>query len=354
MTPAISFCLIGKNEEKNIETCLQILSQYHLPIVYTDTGSDDRTLDIVSDYTDCIFHFAWCDDFSKARNYCASKAPTDWIWFLDCDERITCADMDALMRFVQNPDSAGYIGTVLQKDYYTLSGGAGHTLTRLGRIYHRDYNHYVGSIHEQLAPVDADKTAVYRDLPMELEHDGYMSPDLLKQKCRRNIKLMQQSLREKEDPYLYYQLGKAYFSMNDNQNALDAFQKGLSFDLDPALYFVQSMVETYGYCLLNLKRYEEALSLESIYDTFAVNADFVFLMGLVYMNNALFDLAIEQFQKATTYQTCVVEGTNSYRAHYNIGVIYECLGHITEAVSHYKQCLPYEPAQARLEVLCHG
>ena len=76
----------------------------------------------------------------------------------------------------------------------------------------------------------------------------------------------------------------------------------------------------------NLKRYKEALGLEGIYDVFSVRADFVFLMGLIYMNNGLLDEAVGQFKKAATMRESVVDGINSYRAYYNIGVIYECSG----------------------------
>ena len=111
------------------------------------------------------------------------------------------------------------------------------------------------------------------------------------------------------------------------------------------------MVEAYGYCLLDLKEYEAALSFENIYDAFAVNADFVFLMGLIYMNNAMFDDAIAQFQKATEFATCTVDGANSYRAFYNIGVIYECTGRTKQALAAYEKCGNYAPALSRKEVL---
>ena len=97
-----------------------------------------------------------------------------------------------------------------------------------------------------------------------------------------------------------------------------------------------------------MKRYDEALGLKGVYDIFSVRADFVFLMGLVYMNNGLLDDAISQFKKAATMGESVVEGINSYRSYYNIGVIYECSGHLDEARKYYRRCGGYEPAKRRL------
>ena len=84
--------------------------------------------------------------------------------------------------------------------------------------------------------------------------------------------------------------------------------------------------------------------LENVYNEFAVSADYVFLMGLAYMNNGLFDKAIDEFNKAKLYKLCKIEGCNSYKADYNIGVIYECLGNKEKALENYKKCGRYDPA----------
>jgi tetratricopeptide (TPR) repeat protein len=123
---------------------------------------------------------------------------------------------------------------------------------------------------------------------------------------------------------------------------------GLEFDLNPEQEYVRTMVEAYGYSLLKLKRFEEALQFENIYEAFATRADFPFLMGLIYMNNAKFPQAIAEFEKAATMTEFAVEGVNSYSAFYNIGVIYECLGNQNKAREYYKKCGDYAPALARL------
>ena len=349
----ISVCIIGKNEENCIERCLKAVTALGLPVVYTDTGSSDRTAEIAAKYTNFTYRFEWCNDFSKARNFCASQAPTDWVWVLDCDEYITDADLSQLRSFCRETNRE-FIGTVSQKDLYTLAGEQTFTRTRLGRIYHRKYYEYAGNIHEQISPISSRTSVQYYDLNISVDHDGYSDPAVLKSKCERNAVLLKDALSQKEDPYLYYQLGKCYTTLQKPELAADAFSKGLTFDLDPALFYVQSMVESYGYCLLDLKQYETALSFEGIYDAFAVSCDFVFLMGLSYMNNARFSQAIKQFEKATAFSQSTVDGANSYRAFYNIGVIYECLGQTENAINNYKKCGTFAPAKARLEVLTHG
>ncbi|MDE7428606.1 MAG: glycosyl transferase family 2, partial [Lachnospiraceae bacterium] len=151
-----------------------------------------------------------------------------------------------------------------------------------------------------------------------------------------------------------YQLGISCRRLKDLEKAFDYFDAGLSLEVAPSLDYVRTMVESYGYTLLDLKRNKEALGLSQLYDLFAVRADFVFLMGLIYMNNGLFDQAVSEFKKAAAMEDFAVEGTNSYMANYNVGVIYECTGHITEAREYYEKCGGYEPAKQRLKALAHA
>lgn len=85
---SISCCIIARNEERTLEKCLSSVSCLVDEIVFVDTGSEDKTLDIASVFTDRIFRLAWIDDFSFARNYALERARGEWIIFLDADESI--------------------------------------------------------------------------------------------------------------------------------------------------------------------------------------------------------------------------------------------------------------------------
>lgn len=366
----VSVCIIAKNEEKHIEECLKRLSAFGLEIVLTDTGSTDRTVALARKYTDHIYHFKWCADFSAAKNFCMEKASHDWILSIDCDEYLESLDEKSLCYCMEQfPHAAGRI---LIRNRFHLDGQTSYEQVRVSRFVNRKYFQFAGAVHEQLvyrprsAPFPGtdndlslgfpgkDKnptpTKVY-NAPVTILHVGYdTSEDKMQEKCLRNIKLLEQELNEQgPDPYLYYQLGQSYRRLKDFEKAAQYFDAGLSMDVDPSLDYVQTMVESYGYTLLDLKQAKEALNLLGIYEEFARRADFVFLMGLIYMNNGLFDAAIGEFQKSVTMEEFAVDGVNSYKSYYNIGVIYECSGHIPEAIEAYQCCGDYEPALARLQ-----
>ncbi len=72
----LSICIITKNEEQNIDRCLKALVPYGLETIVVDTGSTDRTKQIAARYTDRLYDFPWCDDFSAAKNFCNRKGLT--------------------------------------------------------------------------------------------------------------------------------------------------------------------------------------------------------------------------------------------------------------------------------------
>lgn len=346
----LSVCIIAKNEEKHIGECLKRLSAYGFEIVLTDTGSTDRTLAIAEKYTDRIYQFDWCDDFSAARNFCMQKASHDRILFLDCDEYIEQLDLSALNRCMErHPDCAGRI---LIRSRFLRDGQTSFEQSRVSRLADRRHFHFTGAVHEQLERRDGSIKAIY-DAPVTILHVGYDETEAdMPEKSRRNIALLESQLeKEGPDPYLYFQLGQSYRRLGDAEKAFQSFDAGLSMEVDPSLDYVKTMVESYGYTLLDLKRPQDALGLAQLYDVFAGRADFVFLMGLVYMNSGLFDAAVEEFKKATTIEEFSVDGVNSYMANYNTGVIYECTGHIGEARKYYRKCGNYAPARERLKVL---
>lgn len=82
----ISLCMIVKNEEKVLDRCLSSIRDLMDEIIIVDTGSTDATKKIARKYTDRIYDFVWCDDFSAARNFAFEKATCDYIYSADADE----------------------------------------------------------------------------------------------------------------------------------------------------------------------------------------------------------------------------------------------------------------------------
>lgn len=343
----ISICMIVKNNEDTLRQCLDPLYALGYEIVILDTGSTDSTKEIAMKYTDKVFDYVWQRDFSAARNYSISKANNDYVLVIDSDEvadYIDKKELESLIR--ENPDG---VGRLVQKNSFSRNGEMFRINNRIGRLFSKNLYKYKGKLHEQPTPIGGMKISYY-NIPLEVDHRGYDGDlETRKKKTDRNINILMRQLKDEgDDPYVLYQLGKSFYMQEDYTAACHWFGKALYFDLDPMLEYVQDMVESYGYALLNSKQYMEALQLVGVYDEFAISADFVYLMGLIYMNNAKFTEAIGEFIKATKMKFHKMDGVNSYRAYYNIGVIYECLGEMDKANIYYSKSGNYGPALARL------
>lgn len=90
----ISLCMIVKNEEKTLARCLESVGEIADEIIIVDTGSSDKTKEVAKRFTDKIYDFVWCDDFSKARNFSFEKATMDYQFWLDADDVILPDDKE--------------------------------------------------------------------------------------------------------------------------------------------------------------------------------------------------------------------------------------------------------------------
>lgn len=342
----LSVCIITKNEKENLERCLKQISGYGFEIVVADTGSEDGTLQMAQRYTDCIYEFEWCGDFAKAKNFAVSKAKNNMVFVVDSDEYVRRIEIEKLkQQIVKHPKA---VGRVQRVNLIRQDDEIRESREYINRLFDRRYYCYEGKIHEQLVAKDGNLYPVY-DTTIIMEHSGYLLSEPQRiEKARRNIQLLEETLKENgPDPYILSQLGKSYYMINDYERASDFFSEALSFDLDPKLEYVIDAVESYGYALLNSGKADQALGLEGVYEEFGKSADFQFLMGLIYMNNEMFERAIEEFLKASRQKESRMKGVNSYLALYNAGVIYECTGNTERALEMYRSCGDYEPAQKR-------
>ena len=348
MNKMISICMIVKDEADILEKTLISLSKYGYEIIIVDTGSKDNTKEIAYKYTDKVYDFKWVNDFSKARNFSISKASEKYILVVDADEVI----LDINKLELEKNLSLKKVGRILRINKYSRNGESFKYSERVNRLFNKSDFEYEGSIHEQLVLKSKEEYSTY-NIPITMEHLGYEESEISrKDKINRNIKLLKIELESKsDDSYILYQLGKSYYMAKGYKEAEEYFNRALDLDLDTKLEYVIDMVESLGYTLINQNKYEDSMKILGIYDEFSNSADFIFLVGLIYMNNGLFNEAIKEFKKAVDIPTCKMEGVNDYLANYNIGVIYECLGKTKDAITFYKRANEYKLAKEGIERL---
>jgi len=84
----LSVVIITRNEENEIEECLQSVYGWADEIIVVDDESQDKTIQIAKNYTNKVFQRKM-DVEGSHRNWAYSQASNEWVLSLDADERVT-------------------------------------------------------------------------------------------------------------------------------------------------------------------------------------------------------------------------------------------------------------------------
>lgn len=131
----VTAIILTKNEETNIEACLNSIQGFAARAVVVDSGSTDQTAEIARGlgadvYTHAFSYYAAQFNWGIAN----ADIQTEWILRLDADERFTpavCAHCEKLLAAHANDDVNG---VVIEADFYFLGRLMKHGLTNKRKI----------------------------------------------------------------------------------------------------------------------------------------------------------------------------------------------------------------------------
>jgi glycosyltransferase involved in cell wall biosynthesis len=105
---ALSVVIITKNEEKNMQECLESVS-WADEIILVDDESTDKTVEIASQYQQVrIFSKKMRKGFGPQKQYALKQAHNKWIFSIDADERITEKGKREILNKTLSDDFDGY------------------------------------------------------------------------------------------------------------------------------------------------------------------------------------------------------------------------------------------------------
>lgn len=169
----LSVIVITRNEEADIEACLQSVAGLANEIVLVDSGSTDATLKIAERFTKKIFHNDW-PGYGPQKQFALNKASGPWVLNLDADERVT-PELKKEIQALLLRDGDGKNGFDIPFHHYFLGqrlrfgGVQGETHLRLFRKNGSSYGE--SRIHEGISvlkPIGRCRNAIdhfsYRDL----------------------------------------------------------------------------------------------------------------------------------------------------------------------------------------------
>lgn len=300
MDKLLTLCMIARDEEKVIRTCLESVSGLVDEIVVVDTGSVDRTKEIVAEYTDKIYDFTWIKDFSAAKNEALRHATGRWILVLDADEYVQPDGKEALRDHIRGLQSDRPIGFVLPIFNYLGDTKQNKFLESSAiRLFpNREDVHFFRPIHEQVMWSNGDIAIDYYNF--KIFHTGYtMETRKSKNKSERNLDIFD-SLKEKQNlnEYDYYTLANEYLITRDLKKALYYYQRAYakaSKDRAWLGHCVNQMMTV----LFDLDRLADAHHLiEESMQRWPEYSDYYFFRGFLYSHLGFNEQAIQQFNRS--------------------------------------------------------
>lgn len=246
----ISICMIIKNEEVVLDRCLSSIQEIADEIIIVDTGSSDQSKAIASKYTNKVYDFEWCDDFSKARNYSFSKAHCDYCMWIDADDILLEKDKNDLIHLKETLSKDVSIVMMRYNTAFDKKGKPTFTYYRERLIRRSDHFEWQGFIHEAITPREKIE---YSEIAITHQKEKVNDP-------LRNVTIYEKKRAEgypftPRDTFYY---ARELYYQHDYDRSIQQFQQFLKSKQG----WIENNIaacQFLAYCYFELKQFETSL-----------------------------------------------------------------------------------------------
>ncbi len=297
--PTLGIVMIIKNEEKNLGNILLDIRDVVDEICIVDTGSSDGTVALAESFGARIEHFPWCNDFSAARNHSLACAQSDYLLWLDADDRIDETGretLQALKSSLRPGKDRAYMLKILGR-----SKDMPDTLSYQTRIIpNRDSVRFEGRVHEQILPSLKKSGVTVEPVDITIMHTGYHDPDARRAKARRNLDILTDELKAgKDTASQHFFIAMACIGMEDYGRCIEHIYQARRKRTDEDWLHFSYTISTD--CLLRLGRTDEARrEISGGIARFRNSPLLHYYLGLVCMRAGQFTEAAEAFGEAAS------------------------------------------------------
>jgi tetratricopeptide (TPR) repeat protein len=340
--------MIVKNEEKNLEQCLNSVKSIVDEIIIVDTGSTDKTVEMAKSFNAKIFNHKWNDDFSEARNISLKHATKDWILVLDADEVIAKEDLKKIKELTEQKDVDGF--SIIQRnytddqsvlnwqksdDYKEAKDYPGFFPSNLVRLFRNNKGFlFENKVHEVVENSirNSDGNIVYTDIP--IHHYGHGDKEAKEQKRDKYLKIgLEEIKRNPKDPKPYFDVGLIYQKQNNPDKTIEYLKKAI--ELNPKYQFAHTNL---GSAYLNKDMLKEAtVAFEQAIKNNDKDIGAYSNLSIVYLHQNNFNKSAEVLERALKINPEEPEILN------NVGVIYSQIGENKKAIEFFKKSLKVNP-----------
>jgi len=345
-----SLTMIVKNEEKNLPACLHGIRRLMDEMVLVDTGSTDRTKEIARELGAKVFDFPWVDSFAAARNESLRRASGEWLLWLDADDRTNEENLAKLEHlFGQLP--AEHAAFVLNCRCVEKQRGDMETVVTHVRLFR---NHpgifWKYRVHEQILPSLRLTGAKVHFSDVEIQHVGYIDPEVHARKLQRNLRLLNMELAEcPNDPFILFNLGGAYGELQRPREALPMLVHSLQLS-HPDDSIVRKLYSMIANCHRKLGQPAEALNVcQTGRQRYPDDEELLLLEGLardqagdISGAESAYRRLVDGGENSNHYRS-VPDGLRGHLGRHNLALLLFKQKRYTEAEAQWRMALMAEP-----------
>jgi glycosyltransferase involved in cell wall biosynthesis len=345
----VSLCMMVKNEEKNISDCLNSVRDLVDEMIVVDTGSGDQTKAIAQSLGAKVFDFPWIDSFSAARNESLKYATSEWVFWMDADDRLNSENRERLRKLFQElkDDNAAY---VMKCRCVASSPGDVETVVDHVRLFRNDSRlRWKYRVHEQILPSIRSLQGEVRWSEVEVHHVGYIDRALRKKKLERDMRLLLLEQQEQlDDPFTLFNLGSVYHELGQREQAIQVLSRSLERS-HPKDSIVRKLYALIAQCQREIGQTPEALKTIWAGRThYPDDAEMLFLESLLHRESGELRKAEECLKRLLETQegehfASVDAGIRGFKARHNLAVIYMDQRKRFEAEAQWRTALTQEP-----------
>ena len=246
----ISLCMIVRDEEMVLERCLESVANIVDEIVVVDTGSVDKTKDVAKKFTDQIYDYVWCDDFSAARNFAFSKGNCEYLMWMDADDVFPASEKRKFFDMKENLEKQPCDMVMMIYDAaFDAEGKSSLSYYRERLIRNCPQARWEGRVHEVIVPFGK-----VRQVDIHFEHRKEK-----KEYSERNLNIYEKMISEGQtlDAREQFYYGRELFYHRNYEKATEVFKVFLQ---EPTAWLENKLeaVRFLSYSLHTLGYIEEA------------------------------------------------------------------------------------------------
>ncbi|MDZ4821092.1 MAG: glycosyltransferase [Planctomycetota bacterium] len=301
----LSVAMIVQDCAEQVAATLDSIRDIADEIVVVDTGSSDRTRDIVRPRASRLVDFIWNDSYSAARNTALQHVGGDWVLWLEAGESMTPAMAARLRAFVDgeaDPQQA-YLLTIQTPSTTEQLSGEQHAAIRL----HPRQNNllFEGRVRETLRRSLAESgiEVALTALNIQFAPKIPLSKDQIHHKAQRQLRLAAIELQGNgRNPATLLAMADALIALGETQKAIECYGQALQC----APRQSTSMLEGYYGLLAALDHIPTALDKQislcaTGLEIWPFDAQLLCAMGSYLQKQGRTDLACRAFEAAANH-----------------------------------------------------